>query len=83
MDFITNVLEPILTNLKQHEGCKRTLIGNSVMYRNVFSEWFDKDGMKLETMPQDEKVLLWQQSLELCPDDRINWCKAVRFYESF
>lgn len=82
-DFIPLVLEPFIRIAKQHKGDVKALFGNSVIFRSVFSEWFDKDGMKLETLPAPEKALLWKESSELCPDDRINWCKAVKFYESF
>ena len=83
MEFITDVLEPIIRQLKEHNGCKRELIGNSELYRNLFAEWFDKEGRKLEDLPKEKKVELWNQSKELCPDDRLRWCKAVEFWESF
>ena len=83
MDFITQVLEPIIRHVKDYNGCKRTLIGHSELYRNLFAEWFDKEGLKLEDLPQQKKVELWKQSKTYCEIDRVKWCKAVEFWESF
>lgn len=81
--FINLVLDPIIGIVKNHEGCKLTLIGNSELYRNLFAEWFDKEGLKLEDLPQEKKVELWEQSKRYCPEFRVEWCKAVEFYGSF
>jgi len=53
------------------------------MFRNLFSEWFDKSEMKLEDLPQSEKVELWEQSKVYCPEFRLQWCKAIQFYKTF
>lgn len=81
--FIDIVLEPIIKIVKNHQGCKKTLIGNSELYRNLFAEWFDKGEMKLEDLPQQKKVELWEESKQFCHANRLEWCKAVTFYKSF
>jgi len=81
-DFIDKVLEPFIRIAKESSDVK-ALIGNSVMFRNLFSEWFDKSEMKLEDLPQSEKQELWEQSKVYCPEFRVQWCKAVKFYETF
>ena len=83
MTFITHVLQPLLILVKNYKGDYRSLIGNSDLYRNLFAEWFDKEGLRLEDLPQEKKVELWEQSKEFCPSDRVKWCKAVTFYKSF
>lgn len=81
--FVDLVLGPIIQIVKNHNGCKLTLIGNSEIYRNLFAEWFDKEGNRLEDLPQQKKVELWETSKQFCPAHRIEWCKAVTFYKSF
>lgn len=82
-DFIDKVLEPFIRIAKEHKGDVKSLIGHSEIFRNLFSEWFDKSEMKLEDLPQPEKVELWEQSKVYCPEFRLQWCKAVKFYETF
>lgn len=83
MNFMNHVLEPLLKIAREHKGDIRSLIGNSELYRNLFAEWFDKGEMKLEDLPQQKKVELWEESKQFCPAHRLEWCKAVTFYKSF
>lgn len=83
MTFIPQVLGPIIKIVKEHNGCQLTLIGNSEIYRNLFSTWFDKAEMKLEDLSQEKKVELWEESKRYCEGDRVRWCKAIVFYKSF
>ena len=83
MNFLNEVLYRLIQIVKEHKGDKRVFIGRSEIFRNLFSEWHDKGELRLEDLPQEEKLKLWEESKILCPDDRIRFCKAVRFYETF
>lgn len=83
MTFIPHVLEPLILIVKNHKGEYKSLIGNSELYRNLFAEWFDKSEMRLEDLDEKEKVILKEESKTYCMSDRLKWCKAVKFYESF
>jgi hypothetical protein len=62
-----------------------SFIGNSEMFRNLcksqYKSYKQIDGVSLENLPQEQKLNLWNESLTYCPEDRIGWCEAVRFFE--
>jgi hypothetical protein len=73
--------------LKQHEsahGIDATLnflkLANSA--RKILADGYKitEKEIRLEDMPKAEKVKLWAES-EGC-ENRLEWCKAVRFYKS-
>jgi hypothetical protein len=57
-------------------------IGKYYAYREVFRLGYNilEPEHKLEKMTQDAKETLWNDSLKYCSKDRLNWCKAVHFY---
>jgi hypothetical protein len=57
-------------------------IGKYYAYREVFRLGYNilEPEHKLEKMTQDAKETLWNNSLKYCSKDRLNWCKAVHFY---
>ena len=87
MSFIETVLHPVIKTFKELETERGfdipKILGACNSLRNLFAEWFDKEGSRLEDLPQEKKVELWEKSKEFCPDDRVNFCKAVVFYQSF
>lgn len=60
-----------------------SFLGKSNNYRNIFSRAYNilESGEKLEDLPHDKKLKLWEESLIYCPNDRLRWCMAVHFYK--
>jgi len=59
-----------------------SFLGIAKGYRDVFSMAYKQldEGERLEDLPKDEKIKLWEASLKNCPEDRLGWCKSVHFY---
>lgn len=81
--FQTEVLGPVILIVKNHGGCVKSLIGKYEIYRNLFSRFFDLAEMRLEDLPQEEKLTIWNESKDYCEVDRVKWCKAIIFYKTF
>ncbi len=79
------LLVPFINMLKESgkdEIKCNEFIGKYYSYREVFRLGYNilEPEHKLEKIPQDAKQKLWDESLKYCSKDRLNWCKAVHFY---
>jgi uncharacterized protein YbaR (Trm112 family) len=60
----------------------KKFIGTNWSYREAFRMAYnslDADS-KLEALSHSKKLELWNESLLYCPNDRLNYCKAIHFY---
>lgn len=87
LDFPTQLISPMVSILKQHEsahGIDATLqfIKSANCARKILADGYkiSEKEIRLEDMPKEEKLKIWAES-EGC-EDRLEWCKAVRFYQS-
>lgn len=77
-------IEPIIRTVLAQSDIKG-LLGKYELYRNAFEHGYNLDPTcpKLEDMPKEDKVKLWEESLRYCPEFRLEWCKSWKFIESF
>lgn len=60
----------------------KKFIGKHYTYREAFRLGYNvlEPEHKLEKLPEEKKLALWNESLTYCPDDRLAYCKAIYFY---
>jgi len=81
-EFITIPFCKILMEGEKNGVRPESFLGKSNNYRNVFCKAYNQleRGEKLEDLPQDKKMKLWEDSIKYCPEDRLRWCRSVHFY---
>jgi hypothetical protein len=82
MDMLIVPFVKMLNETGKDELKCNEFIGKYYAYREVFRLGYNilEPEHKLEKMTQDAKETLWNDSLKYCSKDRLNWCKAVHFY---
>jgi len=79
------LLVPLIKILKESENAglnAEVFIGRHYAHREAYRLGYNilEAVDKLENLPANDKQIIWDKSLKYCPDDRLNWCKAVHFY---
>ncbi len=82
MNFYESVVFPLYKILEGKDV--KSLFGKGEMFLNLFAELHDKDEKEnqIQSLPFEDKNKLWEESKEYCPDRRLQWCKAIQFYNS-
>lgn len=80
---MTDVVYPIYKIL---EGKNiREIFGKGESFMNLFAHLHDIGDDKISDLPENEKLILWNESLKYVKDPskerRLTWCKAVYYFE--
>jgi len=79
------LLVPLIKILKESENAglnAEVFIGRHYAHREAYRLGYNilEPEDKLENLSANDKQAMWEKSLKYCPHDRLNWCKAVHFY---
>ena len=79
------LLVPLIKILKESENAglnAEVFIGKYYAHREAYRLGYNmlEAENKLENMPTEKKIQLWEKSFIYCSEDRLNWCKAIHFY---
>lgn len=81
-DKVITPIVQILINGEKNDGLDvKQFIASSQSIRKILVEQYEyfKEELDLTKLPKEEKEKLWSES-KIC-DDRLAWCKAVRFWD--